>query len=625
MLKSVRTGILINSAHMTRLLASLRQAGAFLLQLYRREGGPDIEAKEKPYPWEASYPAGIRWRLDIKPRPLFAILDEAVAKYPDKPCLEFLGKEFTYREVGRLVSMVATGFRDLGVGRGVKVGLLLPNSPYYVICFHAILKAGGSVVNFNPLYAEHEIARQIRDSGTRIIVTMNLKSLHRKAAGQFADTCLEKIVVCSMGGILRFPKNLLFALFRRKETAAVPADGKHILFERLIAKKSIGEPAEIDPERDIAVLQYTGGTTGGPKGAMLTHANLYTNTCQIRCWATEVKPGAEKFLAVIPLCHAFGMTAVMNFGLCIGAEIVLLPRFKASEVLKVISDKRLSVFIGVPTIYSAIIAHKEREKYNLSSLKFCISGGAPLTLEVKNNFERLVPCNLVEGYGLSEASPACTISPFTGRNKPNSAGLPLPGTIIDVAALKQPTKRLRLGEIGEVCITGPQVMAGYWGQEGETRAVLERGRLRTGDLGYMDEDGYLFIIDRIKDMIITGGFKIYPRMVEEAICLHPAVEEAAVCGIPDRHHGEVVKAYLKLRNGAKLTERALRAFLKDKLAPFEIPREIEFLDEIPKTLVGKASRRELIAKELRRLGQSFRPDSARSAGLLSRTSSPGTP
>ena len=576
----------------------MRNAGEFLLALYKRIHGP--EAETRPHPWEAAYPDGLDWHLDITLKPISAILDEAVHAYPHQPCLKFLGKRYTYRQVGELVARAAKGFQDLGVGKGVKVGLFLPNSPYFVICYHAILKAGGTVVNFNPLYAEPEIARQIQDSDARIMVTMNLKILHPKIVQRLEDTGLLKIVVCRMSRALPFPGKALFALLKRKETAAIPPDGRHLTFERLVANDGDFKPAEIDPIQEVAVLQYTGGTTGVPKGAMLTHGNLYANTVQARAWSMGVKPGEEKVLAVLPLFHVFGMTGLMNLGLHIGAEIILLPRFKVGEVLKVIAKDRPSILLGVPTIYSAINEHKESAKYDLSSLKFCISGGASLPLKVKEKFEALTGGTLVDGYGLTEAGPVCTINPLTGLNKPGSCGLPLPGTTIEIVSLKNPRKTVPLGETGEICVRGPQVMAGYWNHEDETKEVLQEGRLRTGDIGYMDEDGYVFIIDRIKDLIITSGFNVYPNVIEETICIHPSVEEAAVCGIPHPHRGETVKAYVKLRSDLHLTTTELRAFLKNKLAPFEIPRDIEFRDEIPKTLVGKPSRRALVAEELQR-------------------------
>ncbi len=594
---------------MTRLFGGLRNGLLFLIAFFKPSPAKAVLEQRPappPRPWERSYPAGLTWDVEIPVKPLFAILDEAVTKWPERPCLEFLGKRYTYAEVGALVARAAKGFQELGVGKGVRVGLFLPNSAYYVICYHAIIKAGGIVVNFNPLYAEREIARQIEDSGTKIMVTMNLNTLYPKISRCLRDSDLEKIVVCGMGQALSFTKMAAFMLFKRREVSAIPADAAHVRFSKLIGNDGIPAMVDIDPHRDVAVFQYTGGTTGTPKGAMLTHANLYANTVQTGLWAIDLEPGREKVLAVLPLFHVFGMTAVMNLGLYCGSELLLLPRFKLSEALAVIAREKPTVLMGVPTIYSAINESKERENFDLSSLKYCVSGGAPLPPTIKGKFEEVTGCNLAEGYGLSEAGPVCTINPIGGLNKAGSAGLPLPGTMIEVVSLDDPTEVLPIGETGEIVVSGPQVMAGYWNQDDETQGVLTDGRLRTGDVGHLDEDGYLYIVDRIKDLIISGGFNVYPRMVEEAILLHPAVEEVAVCGIPDTHRGEVVKAFVKTRDDQGLTGAQLREFLKDKLAPFKIPRRVEFREEIPKTLVGKPLRRELVAQEQRRLAQKER-------------------
>ncbi|MFQ5970833.1 MAG: long-chain fatty acid--CoA ligase [Alphaproteobacteria bacterium] len=590
-----------------KLVPSLRSVVSSLMLRIREpavEPGPLVEEPpppEPPHPWLDSYPPELDWDIDIVPKPLPAILDDAIAAHGDSPCLEFLGKSYSYEEVGALVARAAKGFQELGVGEGVRVGLFLPNCPYYVICYYAILKAGGTVVNFNPLYAPREVRRQIRDSECRIMVTLNLKTLYAKVADQLDSTCLEKIVGCSMGGILPLRSKALFALLKRRELASIPRDGEHVKFDKLLANDGDYEPVEIDPRRDIALLQYTGGTTGIPKGAMHTHASLYANTVQTRLWAVDMKPGTEKVLAVLPFFHVFGMTGVMNVAFCSGAELILLPRFKLSEVLKTIHKQRPTAFMGVPTMYSAINTHKELDKYDLSSLTYCISGGAPLLKEVKETFERVSGCTLVEGYGLTEAGPVCTINPFAGVNKTGSTGLPVPGTTIEIVALDDPDRLLPRGERGEICVSGPQVMKGYWNNTKETYDVLRGGRLQTGDVGYIDEDGYLYIIDRIKDVIISSGFNVYPRMVEEAVMLHPAVDEVVVCGVPHRHRGEVVKAFVKRKTGTELTSSELRAFLRDNLAPFEMPKQIEFRDELPRTLIGKPSREELIAGERGRL------------------------
>jgi long-chain acyl-CoA synthetase len=457
------------------------------------------------------------------------------------------------------------------------------------------------VVNFNPLYAEREIARQIRDSGTRIMVTLDLKATYAKVASCLADTGLDRVIVCRMAGILPLTKRALFSLLNRREVAAVPGDDRHLAFAKLIANDGAPDTVEIDPERDVAVLQYTGGTTGLPKGAMLTHGNLYANTAQTKSWVIGIRPGTERVLAVLPLCHVFGMTGIMNVGLAAGAELILVPRFRIQQLLRIIATQRPTVLVGVPTLYAAINEQKDIADYDLSSLVYCISGGAALPLQVKQTFEDLTGCTLVEGYGLTEAAPVCTVNPFTAIQKPGSIGLPLPGTVIEIVSLDEPERRLPPGQRGEICVRGPQVMAGYWNQPEETAGVLRDGRLHTGDVGFIDAEGYVYLIDRIKDLIINGGFNVYPRMVEEAIQLHPAVAEVAVCGVPDRHRGEIVKAFVRLRAGASLTTAELRAFLRDKLAPFEIPKRVEFCTELPRTLLGKPSRRELIAEEMRRL------------------------
>jgi long-chain acyl-CoA synthetase len=576
-----------------KVLTALKHAGVYLRTLGIQKM---LHRATRPYLWEAAYPAGISWHFEVKPRPVYTLLDGAVAAYPKRICLRFQGKKYSYRNLGKLVRKVANGLRKFGVRRGTRVGLFLPNSPYFVICYYAILKAGGTVVNFNPLYAEREISRQIEDSETSIIITLDLNSLYSKIAKQLEDTCLKRIIVCRMSGALSFPLNHWFRWFRRSEVAEIAADDRHVMFHTLIRNAPEFELADINPERDVAVSQYTGGITGTPKGAMLTHANLYSNALQLKTFATWVEPGKETCLAMVPLCHAFGMTA-MNFGFAIGAELVLLPQFKVGDVFNTIQRQRCTLLFGVPTIYSALSGHRDANKYDLSSLQTCISGGAPLAPEVKSAFEGFAGCSVIDGYGLTEASPVCTLVPLGGRHKPRSVGLPLPGTVIEVTSLTHPNRILPAGQLGEICVRGPQVMAGYWRQPEETKAVLKDGLLRTGDFGYIDEDGYLFIVDRVKEMIISGGFNVYPRIVEEALRLHPAVAHAFVCGLPDHHRGERVKAYVKPAAGARLTAVELRAFLRNTLAPFEIPSEIEFLQEIPLELLHRPTRKDLLRQK----------------------------
>jgi long-chain acyl-CoA synthetase len=564
---------------------------------------PSVEGDQRPFPWEAHYPPELGWDLELAPRSLSALLDDAVERHGERPCLDFLGRKTTYKELGQLVARAARGFQALGVRKGVRVGLFLPNCPYYVVCFFAILRAGGTVVNYNPLYAEREIARQIEDSGTGIMVTLNIEAMYPKIAARLDDTCLHTIVVGSMGGLLPWRERALFALLKRNEIAEVARDEHHVKFKKLIDNDGRPQQVAIDPQRDVAVLQYTGGTTGQPKGAALSHAALYTNTQQVACWATEARPGQEKVVGALPLFHVFGMTAVMNVGIASGFEILLMPRFRLDELLKVIHREKPSVMLGVPTMYSAINDSKLLGGFDLSSLRYCISGGAPLSRRVQETFEQLTGCSLVEGYGLTEAGPVCTINPFEGPRRAGSIGLPLPGTIVEITAIDEPDRRLPVGQRGEICISGPQVMCGYRGQYEESREALRGGRLHTGDVGYIDRDGFVYLVDRIKDLILNGGFNVYPRMVEEAIALHPDVLEVSVCGVPDRHRGEIVKAYVRSRPESGLSAGTLRTFLKDKLAPFEQPRKIEFRDSLPLTAMGKPSRRELVAEEMRRLNR----------------------
>jgi acyl-CoA synthetase (AMP-forming)/AMP-acid ligase II/esterase/lipase len=546
--------------------------------------------------WDKSYPPGIRWQETIEPRPLPVLLDTAVKAYSDKICMSFRGRHYRYREVGRLVDHAAKGFQSLGVGKGIKVGLVLPNCPYAVICFYGVLKAGGIVVNINPLYSAGDIEQQIADSACRILVTLDAKALYEKIAGLAREGGpVESLIVCRMKGVLRFTEKLAFGLFNGKEVSSVSEDERHKFFEQLIANDGLARTPDIDPLRDVAVLQYTGGTTGFPKGAQLTHANLYVNAAQLAMWAPEIELGSEKCVAVLPLFHSFGMTGVMNLSMWIGAEMILLPKFHAAEVFQTIARERATIFIGVPTMYSALLASKEISKHQLSSLKICISGGAALSAELQHRFETMSGCKLIEGYGLSEASPVCTINPLRG-GKTGSVGLPLPGTVIEIVSPENPERLLAMGEQGEICVRGPQVMLGYANRAKENIDIFLGGRLHTGDVGYLDSDGYLFIVDRIKELIISGGFNVYPRHVEEVILSHPSVEEVAVCGITDPHRGEIVQAFVKLRQGANLTAAELREFCKEKLAPFQVPRRIEFRESLPKTAVGKVSKKHLLAE-----------------------------
>lgn len=549
--------------------------------------------------WLKSYPEGIGFEIDIPSKPLDQQFDEAAAKWPRKVLCDFFGRHTTYARMAELVARAARGLQDIGVGKGTHVGLYLPNTPHYIIGYFAILKAGGTVVNFSPLYAERELLHQVEDSETEFMITLDLEALYPRLAAVLPKSRLRKLIVGSLAEVLPFPKNLLLPLARRKEIATVPRDGAHLRFKALLANE--GRPAAVpfgDAAEEVAVLAYTGGTTGVPKGAMLTHRNLSAAFTMANAWSEPfLEEGAERALLVLPLFHSFAMTSVMLTTVMRGGEIILHPRFDPTLVLKDINDKRPTIFAGVPTMYTALINHPDIAKYNLSSLKACGSGGAPLPVEVLNRVEELAGCPVIEGYGLTETSPNCVTNPWTGTRKKGSIGLPLPGTRIEIRDVDDAEKLLGVGERGEICVIGPQVTRGYWRKAEETAAAIREGRLHTGDVGYMDEDGFIFLVDRKTDMIISSGFNVYPRNIEEAIYEHPAVAEVTVIGVPDDYRGQAAKAFIKLREGAGLEFEELKAFLADKLGRHEIPAAMELRDELPKTMVGKLSKKELIEEE----------------------------
>lgn len=556
--------------------------------------GNKLSPEMRRYPWLAHYPDGVDWKAEIPARPVTALLDDAEANYPDVTAIDFLGKTCTYAELALQVRSFAAGLQRLGIKKGSRVGIFLPNSPHFVIAYYAILKAGGTVVNFNPLYPVSDIRQQIVDAQVEVVITFALKSLLGKLKQCRDNTPLKTVVVAKFTEALPFPKNILFPLLKWPETLRQPKGDGYVAFSELLQEDFRAlEPVVIDPEEDVAVLQYTGGTTGLPKGAILSHANVYANAVQSGMWFQGLEEGNERVLGALPCFHVFAMTVVMNLGIHKGLTMVLHPQFTLKNVLKDIHAKRVTILPGVPTMYNAILHAPEVKKYDLSSLKFCFSGGAGLPREVKEQFEALTQCRLVEGYGLSETSPVVAANPLFGMNKTGSIGIPYPGTILEVVELEGKGKVLPVGKTGEICIRGPQVMQGYWKRPEESENALQKGRLRTGDIGYMDADGYFFIIDRLKDMIISGGYNVYPRNVEELIYRHPAVLEAAVVGVEDEHWGQRVKAYVARKPEHPLSEEELISFLRDKLPRFALPSEVEFRESLPKTMIGKISKKDL--------------------------------
>ena len=567
---------------------------------------PGPSGGQQRHPWSDHYPASVDWNMVIPPEPLGILLDRAVRDYPSNIATKFKGSTLTYEQLSAEVARVAAGLQSIGVVKGTKVGLFLPNTPTFIIYYFAVLRAGGTVVNFNPLYTLDELTFQIKDSQTEILVTHDLKALFGKVEELLKRGVLARAIVQPFAVLLPLPLSIAFRLLKRGDIADISGSAvkdRIIQAARLSASKHIFKPVPIDPVEDVAVLQYTGGTTGTPKGAMLTHANLYANTIQIATWASDLKQGEETILGILPFFHVFAMTVVMNVGIAKAAKIVMLPRFELNEALKLIDREKPTMMPAVPTIFMAIMHHPRLKDFNVSSLRFCISGGAPLPLEVKLKFEQLTGCSVVEGYGLSEASPVVTCNPIDGPVVPGSIGPPLPQTIVSLRDISDPTKEVAKGERGELCVKGPQVMKGYWLKPDETANQFVGDFLRTGDVAVMDENGFFAIVDRIKDLIICSGYNVYPRRIEEAIYELPAVEEVTVIGIKDSYRGEAPKAFIKLKAGMTATKAEIMKHLETKISKIELPAQIEFRDTLPKTMIGKLSKKELAAEEAKRAGK----------------------
>jgi len=547
-------------------------------------------------PWEKSYPPGVRWDAPIATATLPAMLDAITAKWATRPALEYRDRKTSYGELRTGVAALASGLMDLGVAPGKTVALYLPNTPYHPLSFFAALKAGGRVVHLSPLDAERELAYKLEDSRARILVTTNIGLLAPLAQKLKADGLVDHLIV---GDDRAFGPSPIATTPMPEGAGVVPlealsADG---------AKKLPRQWPGVDVE-DIALLQYTGGTTGKPKGAMLSHANLSAACSIYKIWADpqrSTEPGEDKIICVLPLFHIFALTNVLLRGLQEGNELMLRPRFDVATTLADIEVKRATVFPGVPTMWIALANTPDIDRRDLSSLRYVASGGAALPVEVAERFQKLTGQRLGGGWGMTETSPAGTAMPKHWTGKAGSVGLPLPGIMMDIVALDDPRRVLPPGEKGEIRIKGPNVTKGYWNAPAETAAAFVDGYLLTGDIGVMDEDGYFYLVDRKKDMIISAGFNVYPRAIEEAIYEHPAVAEAIVIGVPDAYRGEAAKAFVQLKAGAAaFSLDELRQFLADKLGRHELPAHLEFRDALPKTTVGKLSKKELVEEERRR-------------------------
>ena len=542
--------------------------------------------------WIHQYPSAIPPTLDYPQVSLMDLLKKSTEKSPQQEAVLFLGKRITYQELLQDVYRLANSLKDLGVKKGDRVGIMLPNSPQAVISYYAILMVGAVVVQVNPMYTERELIYQLNDSGAKRIICLDLFVDRLQRIRE--ESNLTEIIVTSLKDYLPFPKNWMYAIKLKTDGIASISENDGIYrFTSLLAKGGT-EPVEleIDVKNDLALIQYTGGTTGFPKGAMLTHFNLVANAYQASSWFYKVREEKVRVLGVLPLFHVYGMTTVMNFAIQSAGTMILLPKFEVRQLLKTIHRYQPTLFPGAPTIYVALMNHSRIHRYNLSSIEACISGSAPLPVEVQEKFEQLSKGSLIEGYGLTEASPVTHANLIWDRVKSGTIGLPWPDTDCRIVDMET-GEELPPGEIGELQVRGPQVMKGYWNRPEETKEVLQDGWLSTGDIAKMDQEGYFYLLDRKKDMIIAGGFNIYPREVEDVLLEHPGIREAAVIGVPDEYRGETVKAFIVCEKGVSLTAKEIEEFCRKRLAAYKVPRRIEFRNELPKSPLGKVLRRVL--------------------------------
>jgi long-chain acyl-CoA synthetase len=557
---------------------------------------------EPTKPWLGNYEEGVPSEIDVPDYPLQHLLEKSASKYPSRPALVFQGNTITYRELNELTNRAAAALAAAGFTKGDRAVIYMVNIPQFVISYFGILKAGGIVIATNPLYTERELEHQLIDCGAETVFVLSRYYNQLKSVQATGNTKIKRIIVTNVKEYLPTHLNLLYTLFREKKSGdRVTIQPGDMAFKDFLATGSQAPMTEVDVTgKDVALLQYTGGTTGLSKGATGLHKNLVSNTLAAREWLTDSKEAGEVVLTALPLFHSYGMIAAMNFGLLMAATLVLIPDPRQTkDVLKSINKYRPTFFPGVPAMYVAINNDDEvaAGKYDIHSIRVCLSASAPLLQETKLRFEELTGGKLVEAYGLTEAHVATHANPIYGENRAGSIGLPLPGVDSRIVDAENGENELPIGEIGELIIKGPSIMQGYWNMPTETENTLRDGWLYTGDIARMDEQGYFYIEDRKKDMIIAGGFNIYPREVEEVLATHPAVLEAAVAGIPDAKRGETVKAWIVKQPGDPTTKEEIIEWSKDHLAKYKYPRIVEFRDELPKSTVGKILKRELIKED----------------------------
>lgn len=566
--------------------------------------GPASRPSYDERPWTAAYPDGVPHDFVFPVVPLTRLLDDAAASFPGQPALVFLGATLTYRELKEQVDHLASALAGLGVKPGDRVAIVLPNCPQNAITFFAVLRLGAVVVQHNPLYTEHELRHQLADCGATVVVCLD--RVYPAVAKVQADTAVTQVVVTSLSDYLPRTARLRMRLpgrqakrVRAQLQSPVPKGASVIRFPRLLASASVpARQAPVDPERDVAVLQYTGGTTGLSRGAMLTHHNLVSNAYMNRVWDVGATVGREVTLGVLPLFHVYGLTVCLTSSILLGGTLVLLPRFDLDLVLDAIDRWRPTTFPGVPPIYKALADSPRVREHDLGSIRICISGAMRLPVEVQEQFERISGARLVEGYGLTETSPSTHCNPVVGERRPGTIGLPLPGTDCRVVDLADPERQVPVGERGELVIAGPQVFARYWGQQDQAGVFTQDGYLLTGDIVTMDAEGWFTVVDRKKELIIAGGFNIYPSEIEQVLLRVAGIEDVAVVGVPDRYRGETVKAVVVRTPGSTLTAEQVQAACAERLTTYKVPQLVEFRDTLPRSTVGKVLRRFLVDEHL---------------------------
>jgi long-chain acyl-CoA synthetase len=550
--------------------------------------------------WTKHYDAGVPRAMEFQQKTVLDFLDASAERWPRQPALTLKGKTLSYSQLKDQVDRFATGLAGIGVTKNSRVALWMPNLPQMVIAYFATLRLGAQVVNTNPLYVEREIEHQFNDAGVSVVVTLDFLWSY-KLRGMLDRTKVEHVVVASIPDYLPFPLNILAPLKLKKtqQYVKVPREPNVLFFKEIIKNNPPRPPRTEIPLDHIALLQYTGGTTGVSKGAMLTHGNISANCQQCRAWFPIVEEGKEVLLACLPYFHVFGMTVSLLFPVMAGAHIVLAPNPRdIADLVKSITRYGVTIFPAMPALYAAINNFPQIDKLDISSIKGCFSGSAPLPVEVLERFENLTGGKITEGYGLTESSPVTHANPLNGLRKPGTVGVPFPKTDAKVVDLETGERELGVDEEGELIIKGPQVMAGYWNRPEETAKTLRNGWLYTGDLAKMDAEGYTTIVGRKKDMIIVSGYNVYPDEVDEVLFAHPAILEVATVGVPHEQKGEIVKSYIALRPDHQATAEEIITYCRNKLAPYKVPKQIEFLPELPKSSMMKILRRELRARAI---------------------------